>query len=82
MILLDSLLALGVVALALGALTASRAFTATWLFIAFGLVVALAWFRLGAPSVALAEAVIGAGITGALLMEAVAITRMVQRRGG
>jgi energy-converting hydrogenase B subunit D len=40
------------------------------LFIAFGLLMALAWVRLGAPDVALAEAAIGAGLTGALLMAA------------
>jgi multisubunit Na+/H+ antiporter MnhB subunit len=38
------------------------------LFIAFGLLLALAWVRLGAPDVALAEAAIGAGITGTLLL--------------
>jgi len=40
-------------------------------FIAFSLVVALAWVRLEAPDVALAEAAIGAGLTGALLLAAV-----------
>jgi energy-converting hydrogenase B subunit D len=45
-------------------------FRAVVLFIAFGLVMALAWVRLDAPDVALAEAAIGAGITGALLLDA------------
>lgn len=43
-------------------------FRAIVLFIAFGLLMALAWVRLNAPDVALAEATIGAGLTGALLL--------------
>lgn len=50
-------------------LLASRdLFRAIVLFISFGLLLALAWTRLGAVDVALAEAAIGAGITGALLL--------------
>jgi multisubunit Na+/H+ antiporter MnhB subunit len=40
------------------------------LFIIFGLFMALVWARLRAPDLALAEAAIGAGITGALLLAA------------
>jgi multisubunit Na+/H+ antiporter MnhB subunit len=40
------------------------------LFIAFGLVLALVWARLRAPDIALAEAAIGAGLAGALLLSA------------
>lgn len=40
------------------------------LFIAFGGVVALIWMRLGAPDVALAEAAVGAALTGALILRA------------
>jgi multisubunit Na+/H+ antiporter MnhB subunit len=40
------------------------------LFIAFGLLLAVAWARLRAPDLALAEAAIGAGIAGALLLAA------------
>ena len=40
------------------------------MFIIFGLLMALAWARLGAPDIALAEAAIGAGLTGALLLDA------------
>jgi energy-converting hydrogenase B subunit D len=39
-------------------------------FIVFGLLMALAWARLQAPDIALAEAAIGAGLTGALLLDA------------
>jgi len=42
------------------------------LFIAFGLLMALVWVRLDAPDIALAEAAIGAGLTGALLLGALA----------
>ncbi len=47
-------------------------FRAIVLFIAFGLLMALIWVRLDAPDVALAEAAIGAGLTGALLLAALA----------
>lgn len=40
------------------------------LFIAFGLLSATAWARLGAPDIALVEAAVGSGITGALVMSA------------
>jgi len=49
------------------------------LFIVFGLLMALAWARLAAPDIALAEAAIGAGLTGALLLDALGALR--QRRG-
>jgi multisubunit Na+/H+ antiporter MnhB subunit len=42
------------------------------LFMAFGLLLALVWARLRAPDLALAEAAIGAGLTGALLLAALA----------
>ncbi len=41
------------------------------LFMALGLVAALAWARLAAPDIALVEAAIGTGVTGALLMSCV-----------
>ena len=47
--------------------SARRAIT---LFIALGLLLALVWARLNAPDLALAEAAIGAGIAGALLLAA------------
>ena len=50
------------------------------LFIAFGLVLALVWVRLEAVDVALAEAAIGSGLTGALLWSALA--RMERNRKG
>lgn len=40
------------------------------MFIVFGLLATLAWARLEAPDIGLAEAAIGAGLTGALLLDA------------
>lgn len=53
------------------ALASDRRFEAVVLFIVLGLLTSLAWVRLEAPDVALAEAAIGAGLTGALLIDAV-----------
>jgi multisubunit Na+/H+ antiporter MnhB subunit len=60
----------GLVILAWRSLHAPHLFTAVVMFIAFGLLMALAWVRLDAIDIALAEAAIGAGITGALLLDA------------
>jgi multisubunit Na+/H+ antiporter MnhB subunit len=49
------------------------------LFIAFGLLSAVAWARLGAPDIALVEAAIGAGLTGALLMSTLGWVRSPER---
>jgi multisubunit Na+/H+ antiporter MnhB subunit len=67
---LDIALAAAVVAIGWRCLTESELFTASVAFIAFGLALALAWARLGASDVALAEAALGAGITGVLLVDA------------
>lgn len=68
----DSFLGLGLLWLAWRALASPDLFKAIVLFISFGMLMVLAWVRLDAPDVALAEAVIGAGLTGALLMAALA----------
>jgi energy-converting hydrogenase B subunit D len=65
---LDGLLAISALWLAGRALVSTDLFRAVVLFIAFGLVLSLIWVRLDAPDVALAEAAIGAGLTGALLL--------------
>src|SRR5690242_5347776 len=44
-------------------------------FVAYGLLLSLVWVRLGAPDVALTEAAIGSGLTGALLISAAARLR-------
>lgn len=68
--LFDLVLAVLLTTLAWGALTSRELFRAVVLFIAFGFLMALAWVRLAAPDLALAEAAIGAGLTGALLLDA------------
>ena len=68
----DGTLVLALLWLAWRALSTPDLFTAIVLFIAFGLMMALAWVRLQAPDIALAEAAIGAGLTGALLLAALA----------
>jgi len=75
---LDAVLAVLVVALAARCLNARDPVTAALTFVAFGLALALAWARLGAPDVALAEAALGAGITGFLLLDA---ARALRSRG-
>ena len=70
--LLDGTLVLALLWLAWRALSSPDLFTAIVLFVAFGLMMALAWVRLQAPDIALAEAAIGAGLTGALLLAALA----------
>jgi len=69
-ILLDLLLVGTVIVVATRAVRAQSLFLAVSLYIAFGLLLSLVWVRLRAPDLALAEAAIGAGITGALLMGA------------
>lgn len=78
--LFDLMLAAALPLTAWRALAASDLFKAAVYFIVFGLLMALAWARLAAPDIALAEAAIGAGLTGALLLDAVAHLREVQRR--
>lgn len=70
----DVLLALGIVGLAWQALTGRDLFRSVVFFIAFGLLLSVVWVRLAAPDLALAEAAIGTGLTGALLLDAVGQT--------
>ena len=67
---LDGTLVLLLLGLAVRLLTTRDLFEAIVLFIAYGLTMALAWVRIGAPDLALAEAALGAGVTGALLVNA------------
>lgn len=67
---IDLVLALLVVMIGAASIMTARLFRGIVLFIAFGLLVAIVWGRLGAVDVALAEAAIGAGLTGALLLSA------------
>lgn len=65
----DVLLAVLLPVLAWWVVVGPDLFRSVVLFIVFGLLLALVWVRLQAPDVALAEAAIGAGITGALLLD-------------
>lgn len=67
----DSLLVAALLWSAVRSITAQDLFRAVVLFIVFGLLMSLAWARLGAPDIALAEAAVGAGLTGALLLDTV-----------
>lgn len=75
--LMDGLVAALVLAAAGWTLAAPTAFGAVIGFVAFGLLLTLAWVRLGALDVALTEAAIGAGATGVILLQSV-----VRLRGG
>jgi uncharacterized MnhB-related membrane protein len=68
--LFDVILSLLIIWLAWRAVNDRDLFRATVSFIALGLVLALTWFRLAAPDLALAEAAVGSGLTGALLLVA------------
>ncbi len=68
--LMDLILGLSLVGLGFAALRTPDLFAACVRLVAFGLVMALIWARLRAPDIALAEAAIGSGLTGALLLGA------------
>jgi len=70
-----------VLALAVFTLVARRGYAAVLGFVAYGLLVALAWVRLAAADVALTEAAIGSGLTGALLLGAAARLRAAEEGG-
>jgi multisubunit Na+/H+ antiporter MnhB subunit len=74
--LLDGLLMVAVPALALASLLLRRVLPAIAAFIAYGLLLALVWMRLGAPDVALTEAAVGGGVTGVLLIGAATRLRL------
>jgi uncharacterized MnhB-related membrane protein len=67
---MDVVLVALLIATALSAILSRDLFRAVVMFIAFGLVMALCWVRLQAPDVALAEAAIGAGLSGVLMLDA------------
>lgn len=71
---LDGLFCGTLIWLAIQTLISTDLFKSVVMFIILGLLLALIWARLEAPDIALAEAAIGAGLTGALLLTAVAAT--------
>lgn len=68
LLLFDLLMALGLLGLGVLVVAGPTVFASLVAYTVFGLLMALAWARLGAPDLALAEAAIGAGLTGAMLM--------------
>jgi len=68
---LDGLLIVALLVTAGAVLLSRDLFRAVVMFMAFGLLMAVAWVRLQAPDIALAEVAIGAGLTGVLLLDAV-----------
>jgi len=73
----DWILLLVILVLAWRSLNDRDLFRAVIKFIALGLLIAVAWVRLRAPDVALAEAAVGSGLTGALILSA--LVRMRKR---
>lgn len=71
----DLLLAVSLIWIAWNALTSKDLFRAVVLLIVFGIITSLAWIRLDAPDIALAEAAIGAGLTGVLFLDALGYIR-------
>ena len=73
---------IGLVVLILGigasTIAAREAFAAVIAFVVYGLLLAIAWVRLSAVDVALTEAAIGGGMTGMLLLGAVARLRSAE----
>lgn len=80
-LLFDGALALALPLLAWAALASRDLFQAVVLFIVFTLALAFAWVRLAAPDVAIAEAAIGAGFTGALLLDALGQFGVSRKKG-
>jgi uncharacterized MnhB-related membrane protein len=78
-LLFDGLVAITLIVLVAQLLFSRELFTSVVLFVAFGLLMAVAWVRLNAVDIALAEAAIGAGLTGALLLGAVG---QMRQKGG
>ncbi|GAA0812444.1 hypothetical protein GCM10009111_06370 [Colwellia asteriadis] len=67
---IDFLLCVSVLVIASSIFLVKQSFTAIVLFISLGLVITLCWIQLNAIDVAIAEAAIGAGLTGAMLLAA------------
>jgi multisubunit Na+/H+ antiporter MnhB subunit len=67
---LDAVLCALILAVALATVLGSGVFRAIVFFIVYGLLLSVAWVRLDAVDVALAEAAIGAGLTGVLFLAA------------
>jgi multisubunit Na+/H+ antiporter MnhB subunit len=79
---LETALAVLVIGAAVWTIAARSAFAAAVGFVSYGLLLALVWVQLAAVDVALTEAAIGSGLTGVLLLGAVATLRRTEARTG
>ncbi len=68
LIAVDVLLVLGLLWLSWQVVSREHLFRSLIMFVIFGLLMAVVWARLGSPDLALAEAAVGAGVMGAMLM--------------
>lgn len=76
---LDVVLALGIVTTAALATTSRDRVVSVMMFLSLGVLLAITWARLAAPDIAMAEAAIAAGVTGALLISAIGALRQPAR---
>ena len=79
---LDGLLLCTLLFTAWRSMAAPTLFACAVSFISFGLLMSLAWLRLQAPDVALAEAAVGAGVTGSLLLSSLGRLRNSEEQPG
>lgn len=80
MVVFDVVLTLTLWALAFGAISQVDLFKSVVLFVTLGVVVAVAWARLGAADLAMVEVAVGAGLTGALFLNT--LGHLEQSTGG
>ncbi|TRW50239.1 DUF4040 domain-containing protein [Aliidiomarina halalkaliphila] len=80
MIAFDILLGLGLILAASGVFLSTHLFRSVVLFVVFGLLLAITWTRLQAPDLALAEAAIGAGLTGVLFLDTLGTLRKAKQK--
>ena len=65
---MDVLFALGLLWLGWQVAAGRTLFRSIVMFVVLGLLMAVVWSRLGSPDLGLAEAAVGAGVTGAMLL--------------
>ncbi|WP_051617230.1 hydrogenase subunit MbhD domain-containing protein [Desulfonatronovibrio hydrogenovorans] len=79
-LLFDLILGITLVGVCWRIIRTSGNFQAIVLFITFGLLLSLIWTRLKSPDIAIAEAAVGAGLTGVLLMDALGVFSQSQEK--
>ena len=77
MILIDILLLFLLIWLSFRIVFTEDLFSVVISFIVFGMIFSLVWIRLGAFDLALAELALGAGITGALLLDTITFVKQL-----